>query len=105
MPIWHSAGDEPWFHAYYRKDAQACAGASPDGKYAVTTTHLYDLKEMKPLVELPFPSGPVGFLSSGAEIYAYDRVNNRVVFISVEELLATGLGPWGSRRNRGAVEK
>jgi S1-C subfamily serine protease len=96
-PILHGAKYEPWFADYYRESAQPCAMASPDGQYAVTDTHVFDLKEMKPLTELPFPAGPVGFTSSGSFIYANDRVHNRIVFLGVEELLRKRNAPGGSK--------
>ena len=93
----HSAGDEAWFHAYYREGAQPCAMVSPNGRHAVTDTHLFDLKELKPLVELPFPAGPIGFTSSGSLVYAHDRLRRSVVFLEVDRLLESAPGPYGEK--------
>jgi hypothetical protein len=98
-PVRHRAARDAWFYAYYRKDAQPCARVSPDGRYAVTDTHVYDLKAYRPVAELPFPTGPAGFVSSGSHIYAVDHANDRLVFLEVERLV----NPRASEgRSRGA---
>ncbi len=96
--IRHSASDEDWFRSYLWDEAQPCAMASPDGRYAVTATHLFDLKEMRPLVELPFPTGPAWFSSSGSTVFAFDARNRRIVSLAVEDLLASCRGPYGEPR-------
>jgi S1-C subfamily serine protease len=91
----HSGGDEPWFHAFLDMRRGLRSGmASPDGWYAVSDTHVFDLESLAPLVELPIPVSIKGFLSSGSTVYAYDRCNRRVVFLDVEKLLKEGARPW-----------
>jgi hypothetical protein len=91
----HSQGKKPWFAAFYDFDNEdACAVASPDGKYAMTNTHLYDLKDMMALVELPFPASNKGFLSDGKRIFLHDRCRDQLVFVSIDNLLANGRKPW-----------
>lgn len=86
-PLWHSAAHEDWFRAGRSAAAQPCAMASPDGRYAVTATHLIDLKDFKAVAELPFPTGPAGFTSKGEKVYAYDGKLRRLVFLRLEDLL------------------
>jgi hypothetical protein len=91
-PLWHSAAHEGWFAARYSASAQPCAMASPDGRYAVTGTHIYELKGLDAVAELPFPTGPAGFTSSGRKLYAYDRELRRLVFLALDEVLRAGGG-------------
>jgi len=84
--IRHSASREDWFRRGLRENAQPTAQASPDGRFAVTETHVFNLKTLKCVAELPFPSGPAGFTSSGMYIYAYDHMNHRLVFLPAAHL-------------------
>jgi hypothetical protein len=86
-PLWHSTSHEGWISAGHSTAAQRCAMPSPDGRYAVTATHLHDLKDLKAVAELPFPTGPAGFTSKGKKIYAYDAKHRRLVFLSLEDVL------------------
>jgi hypothetical protein len=70
------------------------AAPSPDGRYAVTATHVHDVERFEAVAELPFPSRPAGFTSKGGTIYAHDAERQRLVFVSLEALLS---GPEASR--------
>ena len=80
----HRSSLPAWNAAY-----QPCAQASPDGRLAVTGTHVYAIDGLEVLAELPLPSGPAGFTSKTKLIYGYDRDNRRLVFWSIDELLGS----------------
>jgi hypothetical protein len=85
--LWHSAGGEDPSRVGQPAGPQPCAMASPDGRHAVTSTHLHDPHLLQAVAELPFPAGPVGFLSKGEKLYAHDRKHKRLVFLRLAELL------------------
>jgi len=81
-PLWHRkapGGSSPSY--------QPCAQSSPDGRLAVTATHVHAIEGLEALAELPIPSGPAGFTSKSKLIYGYDRDRRRFVFWSIDELL------------------
>jgi hypothetical protein len=98
-PIRHSDAGEEWFYAFLDERSVGekrnwHVSVSPDARYAMTETHLFSLKTLEPLVELPFPSAPSGFMSDGRTVFLYDRCNERVAFMDLEMLLEIGRRPW-----------
>jgi hypothetical protein len=87
----HSKANEDWFYGLYsytksgQPDTNVIA-VSNSGEYALTQTHLIDLKSLKIVLELPFPARRLGFLSSEKHIYLLNSATGKVMIYSIEEL-------------------
>jgi len=96
-PVRHSGAVKKWYYAFAQlkdnRPAEGLLSISPDGKYAMTHNHLFELKTFKPVVELPLPTQKGGFLSGGKTIYLYDRHNQKVWFVEIAKLLKEGGKP------------
>jgi hypothetical protein len=105
-PLWHETSSAIGGSMSGVERAQESATSSPDGRYAVTRTHLYDLKELKAVAELPFSAWPTGFTSKGKLIYAYDGSRGRLVLLSLDEILRGSDAPAsGKERARGSEDQ
>ncbi|MCW8132566.1 MAG: trypsin-like peptidase domain-containing protein [Planctomycetota bacterium] len=86
----HSAKGEDWYLDGERQRPSHRAArvvVSPDGRYALTHTHLYDAQTLKPLAELPVPFFPSGFTGDSKTIFMFDVPKNRIAFLPVAEAI------------------
>ena len=64
----------------YFRVMDSIVSASPDGRYAASGTHVYDMKSKEPIRRLPFPSRTHAFSKDGKSLYAYDP-NRRSMYL------------------------
>jgi S1-C subfamily serine protease len=77
----------------YFRAMDTIVSASPDGRYAASGTHVYDLKAREPIRRLPFPSRVHVFSQDGKSLYLYDS-HRRSLYL---------LEDW--QKNAGALEE
>lgn len=86
----HRSCDEPWFTAFLngRIIQPAILAISPNRRWAISQTHLYDLDTLKAVAELPLPTPYAGFMSDNQTIFLQDTVHSCLYFLSVDQLLS-----------------
>lgn len=91
----HSGAQTVWFKAFAKVSSTKpiekinTLSVSPDGAYAISETHLYDVATMQVKAELPFPCAACGFLSKGRTVWLYDFVNEKIAFMTIDEIINT----------------
>jgi hypothetical protein len=93
--IEHSAAKEAWYEHYWFR-LSSCTGAwvldvSADGRYAVTSSHVYDVATLKAVAEVPIPSNLVGFTGDGKVLYVYDPLHAKLAFFPLDALIQSGV--------------
>jgi len=64
----------------YFRVMDSIVSANPDGRYAASGTHIYDMKSREPIRRLPFPSRTHAFSKDGKSLYMYDP-NRRSLYL------------------------
>ncbi|MBA3697307.1 MAG: trypsin-like peptidase domain-containing protein [Planctomycetes bacterium] len=83
----HSLKDSEEIKAFYQKFPylNQIRAVSPDGKFAVSGTHIYNTEDFTIIGELPLPTTSIVFHSDNKTLYLGDSINRQVVGIDYRQ--------------------